>query len=162
MIDSLMKIISREHLLFVAPAANATTLKRILEPSRKGFVDMVIAYEARIELNCFTQEGGQVLDEIIRQSTAAQPSASRRRSMWMPRGSASRDQSSEPGFCLKHQGGRSFLRNGRRRVIRSRSREQTTCNRVRDRGVGIPESPLLVRRGFRNSIPGPLPQPTSG
>jgi len=67
-------IIAGTELLFVEPAANAATLKCIVETPGKVFVGMVIADEARIELNRLVQEGGQIIDELVRKAATPQES----------------------------------------------------------------------------------------
>jgi len=49
-------VVARSELLFIEPAANASALKGIVEPPRKGFVCVVIADETRIELNRLIQQ----------------------------------------------------------------------------------------------------------
>ena len=58
--------------MFIKPAADAPALQGVVQPPGKGLVRMAVADETGIKLKWLIPKGGQVTDEIIRQTPAAQ------------------------------------------------------------------------------------------
>jgi len=58
--------------VFIKPAADAAGLQGIVQSQGKGLVRNAVADETGIKLKWLIPKGGQVTDEIIRQTPAAQ------------------------------------------------------------------------------------------
>ena len=58
MLDLLVDVIAREKLVLVKPAANAVSLKFIVQAPCEGLVGMAVADEDRVELDRLVQQRG--------------------------------------------------------------------------------------------------------